>query len=1450
MTPARWVRLWALVVLWLCGAQAASAQHTTWYFAEGATGGFEQDLLIANPTASTAQVRVTFLTPTAPPNILTFDVAPTSRKTIRVNDVPGLVNAEVSSVVESLNGVPIAAERTMYWGGAAKRGGHNATGIEAPRTEWHLAEGATGSFFHTYILLANPNAQPTSVTVDFLRDDGTVSTQTVTVPANRRHSMDVNGLPGMATSTFGAKIISTLPILAERAMYWSSFEGGSSAPAIPSPATTWLFAEGATLGGMQTFILLGNPNTAPTSATLTFLLESGTTVAKTVTVPALGRTTVAAHDYPEMAGVSFGTTVTSTLPIVAERAMYWGNFIDGHASAGVTQAATKWAFAEGREGQHEGVPFQTFFLFSNPSPTTPITVHGTFYLADGTGSVYDITVPAHARVTLYAGTPPRMAGQDMAAFFEADGPFIAERSSYWGADWYGGHGSVGIPWSGPIVTPPLLPRAALPVFVTPGGTYQNDLYAELSTSTPGGVVRYTTNGTDPVETSAAYGGPIFLSESTTIKAKTFAANHLPSATATAAYTLQAPPPIFAQPSGDYASPIDFAISSALPNSHIRYSTDGSEPTESHAVYTGPIHVNDAMTLSLKAKAFRYNWTPSSTVSVVYQVSRGVLQTPAPTPAAGLYEAGQTVTLTAQTFATIHYTTDGSDPTTASPAYAGPITLNAPTTIKARAFYPSYTPSALLEAQYAMKVAKPTIDPGSTALAFPNTNVTVATTTADATLRYTIDRTNPSETSPQTFGSVTVSPGVLLQVRAYKTGWTPSDLAFAAYSAEYPATSPGEFTLVGIDESAFYPTYTNVTFQLMNAPVDNSSIKVFRNYSPVSSSGFAVAQSMAADNVVIASVTVPGLVDGRNVLEVYGTDLSGLEVYTHNVVWAGPRTATIRVTNSTGTALSGAAVRLVLLADDSVAASGVTNGSGNVQFQSIPTHEPFQVEVALDRYRTTTATLNGGATSLTVALTRHDLAFEGGNAAWTGDAENYPHYEGMPPLFPCPGCPPRGLAAASALTGQAMTNGTNNDILVQTFARPAGEGTLRFVSSPGARRARVRYRFWTVEPLNGPMPDSLTIQLRSITSGQAATDARNAVTLVHSGTLDANGFSTWQEMSLPLLQDGETVELSVRAANAGDLSFDSAIVIDYVEEDLYRVDAFQLFDFKDATHNHPRAVNERLRYLSAAPHAYWSGRTRVNGTLTIRAPEGAQVSAIDLDIFNGATRVATAALVPELAPTLLRTVGADGIVSLTANQWMFAIDSAQFSALTLGTGVSLTPKVRVTFANGQTATRELGRTLPAFGRFLGAASARTGTRDVGNCTGLRARFPCGGDDWADPRTLAFIGSVGGDTRWNDFSNMNGGEFPPHHSHETGFDIDGTFPNYNPASEATALTMLGFLNQHGRKIANVFVTYAIGDDFYEAIKNVTLTDGRSALSVITIEADHVDHFHWRLDPAHLP
>jgi hypothetical protein len=74
--------------------------------------------------------------------------------------------------------------------------------------------------------------------------------------------------------------------------------------------------------------------------------------------------------------------------------------------------------------------------------------------------------------------------------------------------------------------------------------------------------------------------------------------------------------------------------------------------------------------------------------------------PAFTPKAGTYSSAQTVMISdALAGVTIHYTTDGTSPTTSSPVYTGPITLSSTETLKAFAVATGYLPSEVASGLY-------------------------------------------------------------------------------------------------------------------------------------------------------------------------------------------------------------------------------------------------------------------------------------------------------------------------------------------------------------------------------------------------------------------------------------------------------------------------------------------------------------------------------------------------------------------------------------------------------------------------------------------------------------------------------------------------------------------------------------------------------------------------------
>ncbi len=142
-----------------------------------------------------------------------------------------------------------------------------------PAVTYYLAEGATGGFFSTDILIANPNASAAPVSIQYFKDDGTTVEQNITLVATSRTTIHVNQVAGMQSAAFSTSVTSLnrVPLIVERTMWWDATGYGSHGEkASAGPASTWYFAEGSQ-GFFHTYFLLLNPHAADTIAHVTYL---------------------------------------------------------------------------------------------------------------------------------------------------------------------------------------------------------------------------------------------------------------------------------------------------------------------------------------------------------------------------------------------------------------------------------------------------------------------------------------------------------------------------------------------------------------------------------------------------------------------------------------------------------------------------------------------------------------------------------------------------------------------------------------------------------------------------------------------------------------------------------------------------------------------------------------------------------------------------------------------------------------------------------------------------------------------------------------------------------------------------------------------------------------------------------------------------------------------------
>jgi hypothetical protein len=264
-------------------------------------------------------------------------------------------------------------------------------------------------------------------------------------------------------------------------------------------------------------------------------------------------------------------------------------------------------------------------------------------------------------------------------------------------------------YSTAATTTPALPA---PTFSVAGGTYTSAQTVSISDATAGTTIYYTTNGTAPTTSSTKYTGAITVSSSETLEAIAVETGYSNSSVATATYTISStlPAPTFSVAGGTYTSAQTVGISDANSGATIYYTTDGSTPTTSSTVYSGPITVS--ATETVEAIAVETGYTNSPVAIAAYTISGGcylcvAAKTPTFSVGAGTYSSAQTVSISDATAgATIYYTTNGTTPTTSSTKYSSPITVSTTETLEAIAVATGYTNSPVASASYVIFLDPP------------------------------------------------------------------------------------------------------------------------------------------------------------------------------------------------------------------------------------------------------------------------------------------------------------------------------------------------------------------------------------------------------------------------------------------------------------------------------------------------------------------------------------------------------------------------------------------------------------------------------------------------------------------------------------------------------------------------------------------------------------------------
>ncbi len=413
---------------------------------------FDTYILIFNPGEEAAPVEVRFVAEDGEIALVEKVVASRARLTVRMREHVE-EDGSFSTIVTSLDGVPLAVERAMYWTESEGRlaagpwtGGHAASGTTAA-LQWHLGEGST-HIFDQFVHVLNPdNLLSADVEATFVDRHGSSWNVERMVPPQSNWTIDVFAEIGSRDQvSTRVRSRNEVPVAVDRTMYWprgGPWDDGHASAGAPAAALAWRLAEGAT-HLFDCYLAIYNPSETETAEVLIgFTGAAPGIIFHPAEVGPLSRYTLKVNNVVGVAG-AVSATVVSNIPVVAERAMYWppgspDGWTGGHGSVGTPQAFSTWQLAEGAAHL-----FDCYLLIFNPSDTTAAVVEITFLDKNGNSVAHQETVAPLDRESVKVND---LVGslEAFSATVESDIPVVTERAMYWpkGGPWTGGHSSVG-----------------------------------------------------------------------------------------------------------------------------------------------------------------------------------------------------------------------------------------------------------------------------------------------------------------------------------------------------------------------------------------------------------------------------------------------------------------------------------------------------------------------------------------------------------------------------------------------------------------------------------------------------------------------------------------------------------------------------------------------------------------------------------------------------------------------------------------------------------------------------------------------------------------------------------------------------------------------------------------------------------------------------------------------
>jgi outer membrane protein assembly factor BamB len=354
-----------------------------------------------------------------------------------------------------------------------------------------------------------------------------------------------------------------------------------------------------------------------------------------------------------------------------------------------------------------------------------------------------------------------------------------------------------------------LPFAETPVFNPAEETFfRNTIEVTISSKTSDADIYYTTDGSEPAALNGVlYTQPICLSDSCVLKAIAVHSDMQPSPIARGRYTRReiTTSPTFDPADGTiFQHELEVSLTCKMDIATIYYTLDGSDPSAASGLrYTGPIHLTD--TCEIKAMACMTDFFDSEIVAAKF-IRWETVATPKITPQISFFQDSCDIELSCNTpGSVIYYTTNGKQPgPDYGNIYVGPFTITASATIHALACHDEMFPSEMITANYTRlyPVAKPVFTPAGGSKFQDDLEISISCETDDATIRYTLDGSDPSSSNGFTYTEpITLSKTTQIRAMACKYAMIDSSIVSADYTKVICGLSKWSYPTGGVIDSS-------------------------------------------------------------------------------------------------------------------------------------------------------------------------------------------------------------------------------------------------------------------------------------------------------------------------------------------------------------------------------------------------------------------------------------------------------------------------------------------------------------------------------------------------------------------------------------------------------------------------------------------------------------------------